>query len=184
MMFAFLVAIAMASRMAEDGSSADALLNQARGPASVLTRKQPLVMAEESLRHTEKIHGPVDAAIELVGDRPSQAGDVFLLKGLFTSTEAILDVDYKWSLPAGVELINGEVHGHIAALGPSSPVEVQLTLKTKTGEDHKISLMAGASHGGARFAASVHYSTLMEPVLEASRAELKATTQKKMRVLH
>jgi hypothetical protein len=87
-------------------------------------------------------------------------------------------VDFKWALPEGLQLINGDLRGRIASLTPGHPMELQLTLKTLTGEDHQVSLMAGASQGGTRFAESVQYSTLLEPVVEASREILKKSTAK------
>jgi methyl-accepting chemotaxis protein len=57
-------------------------------------------------RHSAKLHGPVDAKIDLVGDAPAAAGDVFTLRGEITSAEVLERIEYRWSIPAGVELVS------------------------------------------------------------------------------
>lgn len=183
MMFACLVAIAMAANWAEENSSTP--INSAgsamRGPSSLTGKKVALMSADPMLHHTEKIHGPIRAIITLLGDRPSQPGDVFVVQGTLTSSDPLTDVDFKWALPEGVELINGQQSGRIAVLGPSQSADVQLTLKTKTGEDHNISLVAGTSSAeGGRSAVAVNYSTLMEPAIEAGRENLKQSTKRSL----
>jgi len=174
MTMAFVVAIAVAANRAEENSY---LPPAPRTPASL---KKELVLGnvESPLhRHTEKIHGPVEANVELLGERPEEAGDVFVLKGTVTSSLALTEVDFKWSLPEGVVLVNGELRGQIATLNAGKPAEITLTLKSLTGENHQVHLIASAHRAGTRFAQSVQYNTLMEPVLEAARKDLKKSTK-------
>lgn len=170
----FLVAIALAANYADQDSAGP---RTPRTPAALSKKEMILGGVDKPLfRHTDKIRGPVEAAVELIGMRPEAAGDVFVLRGLVTSDLPLTDVDFKWSLPPGVELINGAVRGRIAVLAAGKPAEVQLTLKTLTGENHQVHLIASASRGGTRFAQSVQYNTLLESVLETGRKDLQKST--------
>lgn len=182
--FVFLVAIALAANQAEenarDAKPAATAAGGGRGPASVMSKKGPLVAASEApmFRHTEKIHGPLAASIQLLGDRPAQPGDVFTLKATIQSMAPLTDVDFTWSLPVGLQHVNGELRGRLNRIFPGQPVELQITVKTQTGEDHQVSLLTAATRNGTRFADSVQYSTLLEPAMEASRQQMKAATAK------
>ena len=184
--FIFLVAIVGAANRAEENSgppdsllpTASGPMTSARGPASVMGKPRLMDVGSPLFRHTEKTHGPINAAIELVGDRPSKPGDIFVLKALLQSDLPLENVDFKWSLPKGLVVINGETKGRIVALQPGLPVEMQITLKTQTGEDHLVGLMAAASRGGTRFAEAAQYSTLLEPVRAAARQALQKSTAK------
>lgn len=178
-----LMAIALASNYAEENGA-----GRTRVPSAVSrTKEQVLGSVEKPMfRHTAKLAGPLETSIELIGERPERAGDVFVVRGVITSPETLNDVDFKWSLPAGVELINGTQSGRIAVLTENQASSVQLTLKTLTGENHQIHLVTGAARNGSRFAQSVQHNTLLEPVLSASRKEqqkaIKATND--VRVVH
>lgn len=167
MTMAFAVAIVLAANHAEDNAPS----STTRAPSS-LKKEMVLGNVEAPLhRHTEKVSGPVETSIELTGARPEKAGDVFVLRGLISSSMPLDMVDFKWSLPEDVELINGELSGQIAALAPGKTAEVVLTLKSKTGENHQVHLMASSHSGETRFGQVSQYNTLLEPVLDMSRKE-------------
>lgn len=180
-MFVFMVAIAFAANRAEDvgSSSKDAFTPEAtRGLASVPSTTKKLVFAEESpIKHTSKVRGPLDVAIELVGARPNNAGDVFVLRGVITSNEAVNNIEFGWRIPAEVEVVNGELKSVIPNLLPDQPYTVQLTLKQKSFENGKIHFRARGSDKGLRFGDIAQYNSMMQEALDVSRAELKKSTE-------
>jgi len=170
-MMASLMAIALASNYAEELGDA----NRSRVPSAVSRTKEQVLGSVERpiLRHTTKLQGPLETSIELIGARPEHAGDVFVIRGVITSPETLNDVEFKWSLPKDVELINGERSGVIAVLSENQATNVQLTLKTRTGANHQIHLVTAADRNGSRFAQSVQHNTLLEPEMTASRQDMR-----------
>lgn len=177
-MFVFMVAIAFAAHRAEDiGSSRDAFAPEAtRGLASVSMSKKIVFSEESPIKHTAKVRGPLDVAIELVGARPNNAGDVFVLRGLVTSNEAVSNVEIAWRIPAEVEVVNGELQSVIPNLLPDQPYSVQLTLKQKSFDNGKIHFRARGNENGMRFGDTAQYNSMMQEALDVSRAELKKST--------
>ncbi|NJL24636.1 MAG: hypothetical protein HC902_05335 [Calothrix sp. SM1_5_4] len=176
MMFISLVAIALAANRAEENESAT------RAPASLGKKEAILGDVERSfLRHTHKLRGPLSASIELLGARPQAPGDVFVVRGVIESAETVDSVNYKWALPEGVEIVNGQATGTVARVRSGEPAYTELTLKSLNGENHKIHFVAGASAGGARFADSTQYNTLTQELLEASRKELRKVTKEQLK---
>ena len=181
-MMVSLMAIALASNYAEENAT-----GRARVPTAVTRSKEQVLGSVEKpmFRHTAKLQGPLETAIELVGERPERAGDVFVVQGVVTSPETLNDVEYKWSLPNDVELINGERTGRIAVLSEGKTTVVQLTLKSLSGDNHQIHFVTGAARNGSRFAQSVQHNTQMEPVLTIGRKDLqKAQAKQESRVFH
>lgn len=178
-MLVALVAIALAADFAEERAPGHAFAPMSRGPASLMNHKEVAFLGTEGalFRHTEKLQGPIATTIELLGERPERAGDVFVLRAGLRATESLTDVEFRWSLPAGVELVNGERRGRIAVLGPEQPAAVELTLKTLTGDNHQIHLITSAQRDGSRFASSVQYNSLLEPILHAGRKALSKSTR-------
>lgn len=142
------------------------------------------------LRHTQKLRGPLESKIEMFGAVPEKAGDVFVLKGSVVSSEELRDVNFKWDIPAGLELINGSSHGTISILKAGIPAEVQLTLRSSNGQNHQVHLLAAAQDKSVRFSDTAQYNTLMQPVVEASKEALAKSTEetvkksKRLKIFH
>lgn len=172
--FLFMLAIGAAATISEDFKA-----NVGRQPTSIRSKKEMILgeVRAPILRHTNKIQPSVHVAIELDGAKPEKAGDVFVVRGVIKADETLEHVDFKWALPSDVEVINGEVHGELAQISHDNDVELRLTLKTRTGENHQIHLTAGATARGARFSNTVQYNTLIQDLLNASREELRKSTE-------
>lgn len=166
----FLVAIAVAANRAEENSTEPA--RRTRGPASL----EPHAEAAE-FRHTAKLHGPVETKIDLVGEAPTAAGDVFTLRGEISSAQALDRIAYRWSLPADVELVNGNPNGEIAHLDANQTQSVELTLKAKSSANAQVHLLASAKAHGARFAESAQFNTTAQTAFAESRARLSKATR-------
>lgn len=171
MLFVFSVAIALAANQAENIKEP-----ATRGPASVSGKK--LAFANVSaIKHTMKVHGPIDVNVELVGAPPSGAGDVFVLRGVVQSSEALNEVEYSWRIPQEIEVVNGSLSSVIPALQPDQPVTVEVTLKQKGFANGRIHFRAKASSSGTRFADIAQYNSMTEEALQAAREKLKRSTE-------
>jgi len=143
--------------------------------------KKELMLGEGKapvLRHTSKVRGPLESRIELLGAIPEKAGDVFVLRGFVSSEKELRDVEFKWSIPAGLELVNGTAAGQISILKAGQPAEVQLTLRSLASENYQVHLIAAGADKGLRFADSAQYNTLLQGVIEQSKEELLKSTEK------
>lgn len=169
-LFIGVAAIALASQYHET-SAID------RSPA--MAKKELLLgdSGKPAIKHTKKLHGPLESKIELIGAIPEKAGDVFVLKGLVSSSEELRDVEFKWDIPAGLELVNGNVNGTISILQAGLPSEVQVTLRSKTGANEQVHLVAGGNDKGVRFADAAQFNTLLQPMVEASKEALAKSTE-------
>lgn len=172
-LFISALALTMAARYADDSAPVD------RAPNSI-SKKDALFGSPRSsvLRHTEKIRGPLEASLEMIGEVPEKQGDVFVLKGFVRSDANVENVDFKWALPKNVEIVNGSVTGHISLVQAGQPVEVQLTLKSLEAVNHQIHLIASGGQGTTRFAASAQYNTLLQQVLAESKEALLKSTER------
>ncbi len=176
--FISVVAIAVAANLADE-SSPSARRNQLalRGPASI--SKKDMIFGElkptMELKHTEKVHGGIYVKIALTGAKPHHAGDVFVMRGEIRSEDGDLTgVDFKWSLPAGVRLVNGQLNGTLSSLAADHPAIVELTLEKTSANNEQIHLLAGASRGSSRMADSAQFNTDVQDQLEAGRAAIKS----------
>lgn len=156
------MAIALAAQNAEDA--------RGRGPAS-----KPLIVHADAVphRHTDKLRGPLFAEVSVVGALPAKAGDVFVLRALISSETALSNVGFKWSLPAGVELVRGDVNSVISRLMVDQPYETSVTLRQVADDNAQVHLLVRGRSGGARFAQSVQFNTLLQSVLPESLASSK-----------
>lgn len=173
-MFLACVAIALAAQTAEDISW---IKPQVRGPASVNVKKE-IERDSSPMKHTNKLSGPLSASVELVGARPERAGDVFVLKGVIESEESVQNVEFKWSLPkSGVEVVSGEVNSVVAVVSTGKRYETQLTLRTLTGENARVHFRVKGAARGMKFGETVQYNSMLQEVLDASRKELRKSTE-------
>ncbi len=171
-LFLSVAAIALAARYADD-------TELARGPSAI--SKKDMVLAgkrSSALRHTEKLRGPLETSLELIGAMPEKQGDVFVLKGLVRSDADLENVDFKWAVPSDVYVVNGSLAGQISFIKAGEPVELQVTLKSLEAVNHQIHLITSGGQGKVRFAASAQYNTLLQQILaESKEALLKSTEQ-------
>jgi hypothetical protein len=176
-MFIFLVSIAVAANRAEENSAPPPAVNR-RPAAAAFGKKAPLDEVHAALfRHTEKIHGPVETQIVPIGAAKAEAGQVFVLKGVISASENLTDVDFKWSIPEGVEVINGALSGRLSQVRAERPAEVELTLKALGDINRQVHLLASGSHGGARFADTAQYNTTLQEEIRSAREALAESTK-------
>jgi hypothetical protein len=157
-MFIFLVAIALAANQADHFK-----------PMSPTGRKPALEHVEQEHTYTRKIHGPLSAMVELIGAAPEKAGDVFVLRGLIRSEEILSNVNFKWALPKGVELINGEASGLVSFVQPGQEFPIQLTLRSLTDRNAQVHLVVHGGDRGRKFGDAAQYNTLVQPMLDNNR---------------
>ena len=185
-MFVSLVAIALAANQAAEFE------DSARGPASIVSsEKDPgwdaSMQVQPILLHTEKLHGPLFVTLNIADQAPQQIGDVFTLTGIISARKNLDSIDYKWTLPAEVEVVKGELSGQMTNLTPQEPGQIHLTLRKVSGNNGQVHLVVGASLAGAHFADSAQYNTDLQEQIEAQKLQMKENTTrsaKQLRVFH
>jgi hypothetical protein len=153
-----------------------------RSPASVepMSHKE-LVLSQgmkfSNLRHTEKLHGPIDVAIQLVGPAPEKSGDVFTLQATVASSESLQNVNYSWSIPEGIEVINGQTGGSFDRIDEEVPGVLEVTLRQLSSQNQQIHLLAGTHDGRRHFAESAQYNSELQAHIDAKKQALKEITE-------
>lgn len=182
-MFLSVIAISIAAGRANDASMAvrEGLSVNARGPASIGGKKELGHVHKDMTKHTHKARGPLSAVVELIGARPEQPGDIFVLKGVVSTESALENVEFSWSLPDGVEVVNGQTSSVIAALSAVKPFETQITLRQLSPANARVTLRVRGQDTGMRFGDMATYHTLDQQQLEATRLEMKNKTAEYMK---
>lgn len=187
-MFISVIAIAIAANRADESSSWLQQKNleqnpgfSVRGPASVDGKKDFPLAKKELLKHTHKVRGPLAAVVELVGQRPEQDGDVFVLKGTVSSEQALNNVEFTWNLPAsGVEVVNGQTSSVIAVLSEGKPFETQITLRQVGSANARVTLRVRGRDSALQFGDAAFYHTMDQEKLDAARLELRSKSEAHM----
>jgi|GEM_PF-2821088 len=188
-MFISVVAIAIAANRADESSSwlAQKHLEQnpgtmsSRGPASVGGKKDLGSIQASVLKHTHKVRGPLAAVVELIGQRPEQPGDVFVLKGVVSSESDLANVEFSWRVPAGVEVVNGQTSSIIAVLTEGKPFETQITLRQVGAENARVTLRVHGRNSGMEFGDMAVYHTMDQEKLDSARLSLSKTAEAYMK---
>jgi len=171
-LFISLVAIAFAASRASDEEPA---MNSRRPAAIAMIKKEqilgPLQVIPE-IAHTEKLRGPLSVKLEMVGPRPQQVGDVFVIRGTLATRRDLNSASFTWTIPPGLEIVNGELSGTVQTLNADQPAHVELTLRKLTAENRQVHLMASSSLNNMRFGDSSLYNTDMQDLLTSKKAIL------------
>ncbi|MGE4130093.1 MAG: hypothetical protein AB7F86_00560 [Bdellovibrionales bacterium] len=195
-LFVAVAAITMAGRHADEANHSSITASTTITPKKELSKKELLAASMKrgpAMKHTSKIRGPLQSAIELAGAPPEKSGDVFVLVGRVTSSQELSNVKFQWALPDTVELVNGTLNGEISILGPEQPHDLQITVRALNLSNHQIHLVTDGSLDGTVFADSAQYNSSHEPALNAAKKpQLKAQSlgdeglkiQPKLRVFH
>ncbi len=165
LMFVSLVAIALAFNQAENDQATG--LGARRSVASADAIHKELVLGTfkptAELRHTEKLRGPIEVRLESASPR----GETFALRGVISTKQGLIDVEYTWSVPDGLEVVRGQLKGRVAALSAEQPAQLEITLRVVGTGNQQVHLLAGATRGGVHFAESAQYNTKSKPALDA-----------------
>ena len=186
-MFVSVIAIAVAANRAEDTSLSKP---SPRAPASIANHKEHGFVQKDLLKRTHKLRGPVGAAVEMVGAPPEAAGDVFVLKGLVSAESALENIEFSWVLPAGVEIVNGQVSSVISAISEDRPFETQITLRQVSTKNARVVFKIRGHDAGMKFSDSAQYHTVNQERIEASRKALQKSTdeyvreEKRLKIFH
>jgi hypothetical protein len=159
LMFFSLVAIALAANVAEQDEREPAKRTPAALAMRAKEQKLGAYLTAPDIRHTEKLRGPLGVKLEITDAPPVAVGDVFVVRGTVSARENLDGVDYSWSLPAGAQLIHGELRGRMQSLPADQPAHLEVTLKRISPGNLQIHLLAGSSSRGGRFADSAQLNT-------------------------
>ena len=182
-MFFSVIAISIAANRANDASInfQPSSGGSMRGPASIASKKDIGHVHKDIMKHTHKVRGPLTAVVELVGPRPEQPGDVFVLKGIVSTESAVENVEFSWRLPDGVEVVNGQTSSVIVTLSAEKPFETQITLRQLSPANARVSLHVRGRDTDTRFSDTSTYHTLDQEQIEAARLEMRSKTEEYMK---
>ena len=167
-LFGSFVAIAFAANHAGEYSGAP----RARGPAAIATMQKEERLGEfKSLsggRHTEKIRGPLSVTLEMIGTPPA-VGETFVVRGTINSRRALTSANFAFSIPADVEVINGQVSGTVTNVDADQPAAVELTLRKLTSSSARVHFLANSEMGEIGFGDVAQLDTDHKPLASATQ---------------
>lgn len=180
-LFFSLMAIALAANHANDGVSSTN--PERRSPASfgAATYEKNIgpFKSPSLLRHTEKLRGPLSVKLEMIGGtRVANVGEEFVLRGVVTSRSPLDATSYSWSIPEGLEVVNGAINGVLTAISANEPAVVEVTLRKTVAENLQVHLMASSSRDGMNFGDAAQFNTDIEEMLQEKKVRMRETTEK------
>ncbi|MEZ4871766.1 MAG: hypothetical protein R2827_05860 [Bdellovibrionales bacterium] len=123
---------------------------------------------------TEKLSSPL--AIDIVseyGSKPVNPNETFKIAGAINTTIPLENIQVKWVLPAGVELISGSTNYNLSQLEPGNPHVSEIVLKTHDDSNYQIHMTASSQVEGMSFSTVKQYNTQTQSQIEKSVDELK-----------
>lgn len=119
-------------------------------------------VSNDSHEHrTSKVSGPLEVELQLVGDAPSKAGDIFEVIGVVKSEQDVNNATLEWVVIPNSEIVIG-VQKQIVNVKAHVPYEVKATLKALNSRDQHVILRAKGSDGSLHFAQSAHYNNKVQ----------------------
>lgn len=189
-MFVSLVAIVFATNRAQEAAH---LPNKSsRAPASLVTLEKERILGPFKvapiLRHTQKLHGPLSVRIDLASPTPAEIGEVFVLRGSVFSKEDLQNVEFVWSVPPGLEVINGQLNGTLNLVSAAQARELEVTLRKTTTDNVQVHLMVNGSRNDIGFADSAQYNTEVQTMLYGEKKDLdksnESAPRRELKVFH
>ncbi len=142
-----------------------------RRPASLSTGILPKVVTKPFMKHTSKLSPPLFTQINS-DNREVNEGDVFKLTGTFRASQAMNNVNVKWILPKGVEIINGTVNSQLNSVEAGKKYLFELNLKATTNDNQMIHLVAESRVGDSSFSNSSQFQTQLQKAYDESYERL------------
>lgn len=149
-------------------------------PTSTSEKKKSFIRGSTGAKHTVKVRGPIDVSVELLGAQPIVEGDAFVLRGQIVSSEALSNVEYSWTIPPELELINGTLSSTISDLDSRHPILVQVTLQQKSIANGRVHFRARAVSAEMKFGDSTQYNSMMQESLDIARGDLKRSSEEEL----
>ena len=186
LMFCSVVAIALAVHNAETDPRADTPPTRALASVEPTNKEQLLgaFKAPPLVTHTDKLRGPLVVHIEKVN---GSDGDTLTLRGIIVSKQDMSEVEFTWSIPEALEVVQGQRTGAISGLAAGKPTELEVTLhKLNPGSNVQVHLLASGRNNGLHFADTAQYNSEWQEALDARHEMLQKSTsaQPEIKVFH
>lgn len=121
--------------------------------------------------HTNKLRGPVNISIQALEEGPKQQGDVYRLRLIVEASVHLDFLDYKWSVPAGVEVISGDLNGQFHNLEAGQVQYVDVDFRSLSGKNEQIHALISKQMDGYEFAEVAQFNTVFETYLGRDKSE-------------
>lgn len=153
-----------------------------RTPASIQQSEDEMLhlKPEKSLHYTQKVRGPLQTRMEILGLAPTGAGDIFTLRATIETSESLENVEVRWSVPDGLEILKGPVSDNIRQLEPNKPVVYEISLKKLVPYNQRVHFAAISSLDGFRFASATQYNTLDQEQIDLDTKQLAERNLRQM----
>lgn len=131
--------------------------------------------SKKFLKHLN-VHQKVRPPISIIIDKKS-AGRIgsnqeFELTAEVSSKTKADSIQVDWQLPAGVEVIGGEVSHVISNLKANEKRVIRITLKSLSSENQQIHIIAKGNYRGESLTSGDQFNTADEEDIERAKAEL------------
>ena len=119
-------------------------------------------------RHTTKLTSPLQVNLSSdMGLNPVDPDEIFILTAQVKSTMNLQNVQMKWAIPDGVEILSGSEIYTVAEVNQESPHTSTMTLRALDNLNYKIHFAASAQKGSGTFSDVKQYNTQMQGQIKA-----------------
>jgi hypothetical protein len=131
--------------------------------------------------HTTKARSPMHASIELIGNAPTQSGDEFGLKVIMRSDKPVENINARWVIPDGIELLQGTTKDHLDRLDTDNEISFFVQLKQVSDVNEQIHFKASANHSGMRSSLTLQYNSLDQSEIDRKNENLRELASEQMK---
>jgi hypothetical protein len=136
---------------------------------------------KSEIQHTDKVHGPVEATIALVGNASSRVGDTFTLEATVVARNVVEGARFRWNIPAGLALVSGSADGQIHQVAPNSDFKTQITLRQLSNDNERVHFAVDGRDGGRTFASVSQYNSVLEETLKSQKRAVQKSMEEQAR---
>lgn len=127
-------------------------------------------------KHTSKLQAPFNVQIKSEKEK-IESGDTFELTGYIQSQQSMNQVKFKWVIPDGIEVINGEVEPIVSEIPVNQTIEFKLTLKSNAETNKIIHFMAESKTNESVFTNSSQFHTKAQENILTANEDLSIRTK-------
>jgi len=134
------------------------------------------------IKHTTKLKSSLQAELHLTSPAPEEKGDEFSLLAEVSSQSLMQDVNVKWVLPEGVELVRGSKTQTIAALTGGEVEQIAVTLKQLSDQNEQIHLKLYGQEGqGLASSQVLQFNSFKQAEIDQKNANLRTIASEQMK---
>jgi hypothetical protein len=134
--------------------------------------QEPISPSKDSLKRTFKLELPLDVRIEKEGDLEIEAGEPFVVEGVYSFHSKTQKGDIEWVLPKGVQLLEGEKISSLENIPAHQERRSRVVLISHEEANQKIHFRVSLEAGSQKFSHITQFNTTLQEQINVERAEL------------